>query len=106
MSEKPKQYLTFPPEEGKSFEQTECRPITRDETKVTGDYSEHDRAWFDAHPGEDEYIRDFVPGEFKAKELPPIPPGFRYATRVTVHTRNQCGAAIVRSRTLMAIMKL
>ena len=35
-----------------------------------------DRAWFDAHPDETEYIRDFAPGEFPAEELPVLPPGF------------------------------
>jgi hypothetical protein len=82
---------------------TERKPILRDDTKVTGDYSEYDRAWFDAHPGVDEYIREFVPGEFKAKELPPIPPGFRYATYVVVRLRDEHGAAIGRWRNLMAI---
>jgi hypothetical protein len=29
-----------------------------------------DRKNFDEHPDEDEYIREFVPGEFGAAELP------------------------------------
>ena len=29
-----------------------------------------DRKYFDEHPDEDEYIREFVPGEFGADELP------------------------------------
>jgi len=62
-----------------------------------------DRAWFDANPGENEYIREFVPGEFGAAELPSIPPGFRYATHVSVMVRDASGAAVGRSRRLMAV---
>jgi hypothetical protein len=61
-----------------------------------------DRAWFDAHPDETEYIRDFAPGEFPAKELPALPPGFSYATRVTVIVRNEHGA-VGRYRELMMV---
>jgi hypothetical protein len=46
-----------------------------------------DRQYFDEHPDEEEYIREFVPGEFGAAELPEVPPGFRYATIVTVMLR-------------------
>jgi len=56
------------------------RPVLRSpEQSVLADPSlvaAADRAWFDAHPGENSYIREFVPGEFSAKELPPIPAGF------------------------------
>jgi hypothetical protein len=45
---------------------------------------EADRCWFAGHPEADEYIREFVPGEFGAAGLPLIPSGFRYATLVTV----------------------
>jgi hypothetical protein len=62
-----------------------------------------DRAWFDAHPEENEYIRDFVPGEFPARELPVAPPGFTYATLVTVIARDKEGRAIGRRRNLMAV---
>jgi hypothetical protein len=61
-----------------------------------------DRAWFDAHPDETEYIRDFAPGEFLAEELPALPPGFTYATRVTVIIRNEKGA-VGRYRQLMMV---
>jgi hypothetical protein len=61
-----------------------------------------DRAWFDAHPDETEYIRDFAPGEFPAEELPVLPPGFTYATRVTVLIRNEHGA-VGRYRELMMV---
>ena len=61
-----------------------------------------DRAWFDAHPDETEYIRDFAPGEFPAEELPVLPPGFTYATRVTVIIRNEHGA-VGRYRELMMV---
>jgi hypothetical protein len=46
-----------------------------------------DRAYFEAHPDEEEYIREFVPGEFGKAELPAIPDGFRYATHVSVLMR-------------------
>jgi hypothetical protein len=46
-----------------------------------------DRAFFDAHPDQDEYIREFVPGKFGKAELPEIPAGFRYATHVSVMLR-------------------
>jgi hypothetical protein len=62
---------------------------------------EVDRRWFAEHP-EDEYIREFVPGEFAAKELPPIPSGFRYATLVTVIHRTD-GVADGRHRQMIAV---
>jgi hypothetical protein len=45
---------------------------------------EGDFRYFCEHPDEDEYIRQFVPGEFGAGELPDLPAGFRYATHVSV----------------------
>ena len=54
-------------------------PISRSRTSkpaMTVDEAvEGDRRYFDEHPGEDEYIREFVPGEFGAAELPAIPEG-------------------------------
>jgi hypothetical protein len=61
-----------------------------------------DRRYFDEHPDEDEYIREFVPGEFGAAELPEIPPGFRYATVVSVMLRVK-GQPVGRYRNLMMI---
>ena len=61
-----------------------------------------DRKYFDEHPDEDEYIREFVPGEFGKAELPEIPEGFRYATHVEV-TLRVGGAPIGRYRSLMTI---
>jgi hypothetical protein len=61
-----------------------------------------DRKYFDEHPEETEYIREFVPGEFGAAELPKIPPGFRYATHVAV-TLRVSGQPVGRYRRLMAI---
>ena len=61
-----------------------------------------DRKYFDEHPDEREYIREFVPGEFGAIELPEIPSGFRYATHVEVTLRVD-GQPIGRYRQLMAI---
>ena len=61
-----------------------------------------DRQYFDEHPDEDEYIREFVPGEFGAAELPEIPPGFRYATHVEVFHREN-GAPVGRYRSLMTV---
>jgi hypothetical protein len=61
-----------------------------------------DRHYFDEHPDEDEYIREFVPGEFGAAELPEIPSGFRYATHVAVTLRVD-GEPIGRYRSLMTI---
>jgi hypothetical protein len=49
-----------------------------------------------------EYIREFVPGEFGAAELPKIPPGFRYATHVAV-TLRVSGQPVGRYRRLMTI---
>ncbi|RXH34366.1 hypothetical protein XH99_01060 [Bradyrhizobium nanningense] len=59
-----------------------------------------DRAWFDAHPEADSYIRQFVPGEFGKAELPAVPPGWRFATHVCVRRRLE-GAAVGRQRQLM-----
>jgi hypothetical protein len=61
-----------------------------------------DRAYFDAHPDQDEYIREFVPGEFAKAELPELPEGFAYATHVCVFYREE-GAPVGRLRRLMAI---
>ena len=63
-----------------------------------------DRDWFAAHPDEDEYIREFAPGEFGAEKLPEIPPGFRYATHVSVFKRIN-GLAVGRYRQLMAVSR-
>jgi hypothetical protein len=71
--------------------------------KMTVDEAvEADRAYFDAHPEADEYIREFVPGEFPAGELPEIPPGFRYVTHVSVIHRTE-GRADGRYRRLIAV---
>jgi hypothetical protein len=64
---------------------------------------EADRRYFASHPGEDEYIREFVPGEFGQAELPEIPDGFRYATHVSVFHRAEDGQADGRYRRLMAV---
>jgi hypothetical protein len=61
-----------------------------------------DRKYFDENPDEDEYIREFVPGEFGKIELPDIPEGFRYATHVAVNLRVD-GLPIGRFRRLMAV---
>ena len=61
-----------------------------------------DRKYFDENPDEDEYIREFVPGEFGRVELPEIPEGFRYATHVCVNLRVD-GQPIGRFRRLMAV---
>jgi hypothetical protein len=47
---------------------------------------EADWRWFAEHPGCEEYIREFCPGECDG-ELPELPPGFRYATLVSVTHR-------------------
>ena len=49
--------------------------------------TEADFQYFCEHPDEEQYIRQFVPGEFGKKELAQIPPGFRYATIVSVTLR-------------------
>ena len=61
-----------------------------------------DRKYFDDNPDENEYIREFVPGEFGVAELPEIPPGFRYATCVSVTLRVD-GEPVGRYRNLMMI---
>lgn len=61
-----------------------------------------DRRYFDEHPDAEEYIRDLVPGEFGAVELPEILPGFRYATHVSVVLRVD-GEPVGRYRNLMMI---
>jgi hypothetical protein len=61
-----------------------------------------DRAYFEAHPDQDAYIREFVPGEFGKAHLPAIPNGFRYATHVAVMLR-VAGEPIGRYRRLMMI---
>jgi hypothetical protein len=51
-----------------------------------------DRAYFESHPNQDEYVREFCPGEFGKAELPEIPDGFRYVTHVSVTLRRRSGA--------------
>ncbi len=63
---------------------------------------EADRRYFEDNPYEEEYVREFVPGEFGQAELPEIPPGFRYATHVSVMLRVD-GEPVGRYRRLMAI---
>jgi hypothetical protein len=62
---------------------------------------EADREYFEQNPDEEEYIREFCPGEFGKAELPEIPPGFRYATHVSVLYRE--GARVGRYRQLMTV---
>ena len=82
------------------------RPITRTNEKqqfrTVDEAVEADRKYFDEHPDEEEYIREFVPGEFGKTELPEIPPGFRYATHVAV-TLRVGGEPVGRYRRLMTI---
>jgi hypothetical protein len=81
------------------------RPIPRSSlpAKTTVDEAvEADRRYFVEHPEADEYIREFCPGEFNAEELPEIPSGFRYATRVTVIHRTN-GVADGRYRQMIAV---
>jgi hypothetical protein len=82
------------------------RPITRTHVKqqlrTVDEAVEADCRYFDEHPDEDEYIREFVPGEFGAAELPEIPPGFRYATHVAVTLRVH-GQPVGRYRSLMTV---
>jgi hypothetical protein len=63
---------------------------------------EADRRFFAEHPDAEEYIREFVPGEFKKAELPAVPDGFRYATHVSVLMRVE-GVAVSRYRRLMLV---
>jgi hypothetical protein len=64
--------------------------------------TEADFQFFCDHPDEEQYIRQFVPGEFGRRELPEIPPGFRYATIVSVTLRVD-GQPVGRLRELMAV---
>ena len=64
--------------------------------------TEADFQYFCDHPDEEQYIRQFVPGEFGKKEVAPIPPGFRYATIVSVTLRVD-GQPVGRLRELMTI---
>jgi hypothetical protein len=64
--------------------------------------NEGDFRYFLEHPDVEQYIRQFVPGEFGPIELPPVPPGFRYATVVSVTIRVG-GEPVGRYRELMAV---
>jgi hypothetical protein len=81
------------------------QPVTRtrpDRPVMTVDEAcEADRKYFEEHPDENEFIREFVPGEFGARELPEIPDGFRYATHVERLYRE--GQPVGRYRSLMAV---
>ena len=80
------------------------QPISRVESKpftTVDEAVEADRKYFDENPDENEYIREFVPGEFGTGELPEIPEGFRYATHVSVMYRE--GVQIGRYRRLMTV---
>ena len=63
---------------------------------------EADRLWFAEHPEDDEYIREFCPGEFGRQKLPGVPPGFRRATLVTVIHRTN-GVADGRYRRMIVV---
>jgi hypothetical protein len=75
----------------------ETAPVLTVDQATEGDFR-----YFCEHPDEEQYIRQFVPGEFGAVELPPIPRGFRYATIVSVTMRVD-GRPVGRFRELMAI---
>ena len=80
-------------------------PISRSAAPALNDIEkaiEADRRYFSAHQNVDEYIREFVPGEFGAVELPIIPSGFRYATLVIVTHRTD-GIADGRYRLMIAV---
>jgi hypothetical protein len=80
------------------------QPISRVESKpftTVDEAVEADRKYFNENPDENEYIREFVPGEFGKAELPEIPPGFRYATHVSVMYRE--GVQVGRYRQLMTV---
>jgi hypothetical protein len=62
---------------------------------------ESNRQYFLDHPDEEEFIREFCPGEFGKAELPEIPPGFRFATCVSRIWRD--GEPIGRYRNLMMV---
>jgi hypothetical protein len=64
--------------------------------------TQSDFRYFMEHPDEDQYIREFVPGEFGKKELPELPPGYRFATLVSVTMRVD-GQPVGRFREMMAI---
>jgi hypothetical protein len=63
---------------------------------------EADRLWFAEHPEDDEYIREFCPGEFGAVKLPYVQLGFRRVTLVTVIHRTN-GVADGRYRRMIAV---
>jgi hypothetical protein len=64
--------------------------------------TESDYQYFCAHPDEEVYIREFVPGEFGKRELPELPPGYRYTSLVSVTMRVD-GQPVGRFREMMAI---
>jgi hypothetical protein len=64
---------------------------------------ESDRQYFLDHPDEEEFIREFCPGEFGQAELPEIPPGFRFATCVSRIWRD--GEPVGRYRELMTVLE-
>ena len=82
------------------------RPISRvaetAPTLTVDQATEADFRCFCDHLDEEQYARQFVPGEFGKKELAPIPAGFRYATLVSVTLRVD-GQPVGRLRELMAI---
>jgi hypothetical protein len=75
----------------------ETAPVLTVDQATEGDFR-----YFCDHPGEEQYIRQFVPGEFGPAELAPFPVGFRYATIVSV-TMRVGGEPVGRFRELMAI---
>jgi hypothetical protein len=85
--------------------QPHLRPIPRSSAPAFNAVEqaiEADRRYFAQHPEADEYIREFVPGEFGAETLPEIPSGHRYATLVTVIHRTD-GIADGRYRRMIAV---
>jgi hypothetical protein len=64
--------------------------------------TESDFRYFVEHPDEEQYIREFCPGEFGKRELPELPAGYRYATLVSVTLRVD-GLPVGRFREMMAI---
>lgn len=75
----------------------ETAPVLTVDEATAGDFR-----YFCDHPDEEQYIRQFVPGEFGLSELPELPHGFRYATIVSVSLRVD-GQPVGRHRELMAV---
>lgn len=74
-------------------------------TKILGYVRDVDHAFFNAHPGTDDFVREFITGEFGEGRLPfgAPPSGSRFAVHVHAFRDPNTAAVIMRTRSFTVV---